>query len=288
MVSLNEWKKSIIHLYCKNHKRDESNEKEGTGIIVKYNEFFYLVTSRHLIFDQNNNSIYDLVIRIPTYDEQITKESLLTGFCDNSGNVFVGDSKPNFECQEVKFSEPNFLTCLNAGPSDINAYTVSSEYDIAVISLNRDLTGFYQLIKDNYRPVTMDDISDEPSSEGSDIFSIGYPRMSIILECSDLPEAILHWSSAKRTLPIFTFGKVAMLHPDLHYFWGDVRVYHGNSGGPIIEDNKIVGIVSQTGVEMDEDELIRLPFAKAIKMKYVNKIIFQQVKKDIEFFKRNA
>jgi CBS domain-containing protein len=40
-----------------------------------------------------------------------------------------------------------------------------------------------------------------------------------------------------------------MVHHILPFFWADMSIYPGNSGGPVVEDGKLVGVVSAQAVE---------------------------------------
>jgi CBS domain-containing protein len=50
----------------------------------------------------------------------------------------------------------------------------------------------------------------------------------------------------------------------------------GNSGGPVVEDGRLVGIVSAQAIV----EGTRVPFARAIKSHYVNPLMSEQQEKD--------
>jgi len=74
-----------------------------------------------------------------------------------------------------------------------------------------------------------------------------------------------------------------MLHEMLPYFWVDMSVYPGNSGGPLIEDGKLVGVVSaqaDTPIDSAPNVRIRVPFAKVIKARHLHSLLETQAKKD--------
>jgi hypothetical protein len=97
----------------------------------------------------------------------------------------------------------------------------------------------------------------------------------------DLPPALLHWGSRHVSLPTFSFGRVAMLHELLPHFWGDLTIYPGNSGGPVIENESLVGVVVQQAVLREPNgQPQRVPFCKAIKCKYLKELLAQQIEKD--------
>jgi len=76
-----------------------------------------------------------------------------------------------------------------------------------------------------------------------------------------------------------------MLHNVLPFYWVDMSIYPGNSGGPIIEIDKIVGIVSaQPTIPVEESEELRtrIPFGKIIKAKFIAELLSIQEQKDAE------
>lgn len=55
-----------------------------------------------------------------------------------------------------------------------------------------------------------------------------------------------------------------------------MRVSEGNSGGPVIENGKLVGIVYSRGY----DETKEFIFSKAVKAKYILNLLKEQIKKN--------
>jgi hypothetical protein len=100
------------------------------------------------------------------------------------------------------------------------------------------------------------------------------------------------WMSRCVSAPTFSFGRVSMLHHLLEFYWCDISIYPGNSGGPVIEDGKLVGIVS--GQPFIESEIVdeangtklpltahtRIPVGKIIKGKYLKELLDTQISKD--------
>jgi hypothetical protein len=59
-------------------------------------------------------------------------------------------------------------------------------------------------------------------------------------------------------------------------------VYEGSSGGPIVENNKVVGIIVNQGID-NEGKTAKnnmLEFAYAIKGKYIIELLHKQIEKD--------
>lgn len=301
-----KWKKSVVHLECATDSqtfdkfmekfkklREKLDKKEitveaytdmmntgsrdirsqGTAIFLSNNSRRYLLTARHVLLDEkklndsiekklgrvNGDCIFSIIFRVPSYDEIINSK--------------------------IKSLERKFLMNLGAGTSYSVPYTFSSpDLDLAIISLDqRDSDFAEELLILGYEPISVKDISNAPKAEGSDIFTVGFPGATALLGERQLNFGEEQWASKAISLPVFTFGKVSMLHKDLDYYWADMSIYPGNSGGPVVEKGKLIGIVSaQASIPIDNlpDVEIRIPFGKIIKAKYVLDLIKRQEKKD--------
>lgn len=340
---MDKWKKAVVHLECAtdslnrkdreamqtqiiNARRqgqiteDQFNEEfyklskdarfHGTAVFFLHNEKYYLITARHVLWDEIgakhrydeiveyaiqkrdypippqfeadkaqiqaraeldfpkdlerareevSNMIFNLIFRVPSLDEVMQSEDI---------------------------NRREFLMNLGAGPYELRPYTFSTpELDLAVVSFNnsRQMSGFAQeLLKLGYEPIKKDDIHQEPTDEGAEVYSVGFPATSRLPYSLNLNQDQRLWSSESISLPLFTFGRVAMLHKTLHYFWADMSIYGGNSGGPVIEGDKLVGIVSEQSVipvEGNNNLKVRIPFGKIIKAKYIFDLIDEQERK---------
>ncbi len=320
---MEKWKKAVVHLECatdseqfqdqrkridslfqKLHEGEISKEDfleqisgktrdirfHGSAIFLKYNKRRYLITARHVLWDEHsakgkyqeepfkilgdhgqmpdilkdhftqmiNDTIFSIIFRVPSFDEIL----------QNSFN-----------------RDRSFLMNLGAGTSFTVPYTFSRpEIDLAVISLDqRDSRFADNLIAIGKEPITIDDIGSEPSREGTEVFAVGYPSSTALLGHISQHPASAHWSSSYFSLPTFSFGRVSMAHDDLDFFWVDMSIYPGNSGGPIIEGDKLVGIVSgQPTIPVEDSEKFRtrIPFGKIIKAKLITDLLLIQEQKD--------
>ncbi|EMW5170548.1 serine protease [Klebsiella variicola] len=314
-----QWKKAVIHLECAANSKsldeldelfNELREKldngeishdeylesdryptrdmrfHGTAVFLLHNERRYLLTARHVLFDQHSsarefeertgrikektgayyehlcemavNQIFNIIFRVPSLDEAL------------SG---------------VDVNSQEFLMNLGAGPADMQPYTFSSpDLDLAIISLdNRDSRFADSLINLGYSPISSDLISDNPSSEGAEVFTVGYPSATSLLSQIPQTPAIANWSAGYLSLPVFSWGKVSMMNPHLPFYWCDMSIYPGNSGGPVVENGKIVGIVSaQASVPIEgvPQSRARIPFGKIIKASFIKGLIEEQESKD--------
>ena len=103
-----------------------------------------------------------------------------------------------------------------------------------------------------YSPVSLSDLGETPTSEGADVFTVGYLDAVSSLPARLPHSGLLGWHASVISQPNFSFGRVSMLDPDLPVFWTDMSSYPGNSGGPVVEDGRLVGVVSaQASVAVD-------------------------------------
>jgi S1-C subfamily serine protease len=153
-----------------------------------------------------------------------------------------------------------------------------------VISLDKDNLEFAdEMERLGYVPVSDHDIADEPGGEGQEVFTIGFPSSTAIVQEISHHPAFAQWASSVYSLPVASFGRVSMLHKALPFFWADMSIYPGNSGGPVVEKDRLVGIVSGNAtVPMEEmpNVEMRIPFACVIKTAYVSELLDIQKQKD--------
>ncbi|EOG8941022.1 serine protease [Klebsiella pneumoniae] len=318
-----QWKKAVIHLECaadsihiydvikRNSELIEKCEKNeisydeyleqssiknrdirifGTAIFIIHNKKRYLLTARHVLFDERSayREAQEDVTRYESFPQDM-RDSMLAGSSErNLNKIFnIIFRVPSLdEALTVKdFERTTFLMNLGAGNSMTVPYTFSSpDLDLALISLDRGGKDFAdELIARGYIPISSELISDGPSSEGAEIFSVGFPRATSLIAQINQHPASAHWSSNYVSLPVFSWGRVSMLHSQLPFYWCDISIYPGNSGGPVIENEKLVGIVSQQAILPIDDVpnvSTRIPFGKIIKTCFVKDLIKKQEAKD--------
>ncbi len=174
---------------------------------------------------------------------------------------------------------------LAAGTSRHAPYTFSDpDMDLAVVSLdNRDGRFAEGLLEMGYTPYRLDDGLAEVVAEGEEILTVGFPGSVSEIGRLSLHPAEENWRSGVVSLPAFTFGRVSMLHAKLPYFWGDMTVYPGNSGGPVFAGGKLVGIVSsQAAVPIDDlpEVGVRVPMSQIIHSKLLMPLLERQIEND--------
>ncbi|MDD1701601.1 MAG: serine protease [Methanoregula sp.] len=304
----------MVNVEFGNYTENTENRKSGTAIFVFYKGRFFLITARHLLIDTTIGSdkpeyaqLYTILFRVPLLDELKDKQKLKiinkSIFYDENGvlnSEYIPDGSPAKRKGE-DIAAPNSIELSESTDPKDCAVTTSKDIDLAVISLRIRLAEFIskifpipdlifaeELVKLGYQPITVDEMGEEPSYEGTDIFTVGYPAYVSQIERRD--EIINKYEkdfSTDITLPCFTFGKVSLLSQHISYFWGDLRVYSGNSGCPVIENEKLVGIVTHDAVIEETVGVNHVPFAKATKAKFIRNLLDEQMIKDDAFVDPN-
>lgn len=307
------WMKAVVHLECAADSVDWyewARVKEvaiGSGIDFKFGDVSrnvrqhgsalfledegrrYLLTARHVVFDnlsaeRNRKKFRAWSEKLSPDIQASTNEIDDQQLADTIFNmIFRVPSLDEYE-QGAGLRDQPFLMNLGAGASSSRPYTFSSpEIDLAIISLDRRDREFSDnLLMQGYEPVNFEDIADGPSGVGEELFSIGFPSAtSLVGQVKEIRDAT--WASAFVSSPTISFGRVSMLHRTLDFFWADLRAYPGNSGGPVIANDRLVGIVSAQAT-LPTDDLpevrTRIPFARVIKSAHAKDLLGIQKKKD--------
>lgn len=268
------------------HSRDK--RYHGTALFVTHKGKRYLITARHVLFDEAsaNRELQKEKERIQSWPPESREEMVLYAKKSLNDKIFnIIFRVPSLDEVMAAKTDTRREFMMNLGAGGPNTYTFSSpDYDLAVISLDQRDTRFAgELVKTGYVPIESSLIVDGPSTEGSDVFTVGYPSATALLGQMNLSPAQLMWKSPFFSQPVFAFGKVSMMNKSLPFFWSDMSIYPGNSGGPVIQEGKLVGIVSaQATIPIDNlpDIRTRIPFAKIIEAKHVRQMLEVQAEKD--------
>ena len=266
--------------------RDE--RYQGTAVFVVRDGNYYLVTARHVLYDETSAN-RQIKVAKDAYDRDPTprgEDEIKRAEERAEGSIFSIIFRVPLYGELNKPSGGNFLMNLSAGTWPSNTYTYSSpDIDLAVVSLNDSFTQAFRndLLSNGYIPIDYSDISLDTPKEGEDVMAVGYPFATAIVDEIHMSQSELMWASNNISLPIFSFGKAAMYTDDLPYFWADLSIYPGNSGGAVVNKNKLVGIVSgQANTPIDEDPSLytRIPFAYIIRSRHIIEIMNQQRAKE--------
>jgi hypothetical protein len=320
---MDRWKRAVIHIECagdseyvhdrlkriealrqelaKGNITDDQFSKEisdrtrdiryqGTAVFITHNGRRYLLTARHVLWDEvSAKRQYEIDSdRAQQWPENM-RTSILQSAKENMLRTIFGIVFRVPSLDEVISSgggtTPQFLMNLGAGVSLMAPYTFSSpDLDLAVVSLDqRDKAVADEIGSKGYEPISSSDIAEGPSGDGAQVYAVGFPSCESILGQISKHPAAAHWSSSYYSLPAFSFGRVSILHKALPFFWVDMSIYPGNSGGPVIEGDRLVGIVrGQPTIPVEKaDQLeMRVPLGQIIKAEHVATLLSEQELKD--------
>lgn len=271
-----------------------ANRYQGTALYIADGARRYLVTARHVLFDENAANNYlkqteNNLGNVPGISEHDIK------YAEDTIFQIIFRVPSLMEPDDHSFGARSSMMNLRAGPIDTLPYSFSSpNIDLAVISLTSadrpHVEGFDRFLQERgHVPIPYAHIGNEPSEEGADIFTVGYPADTALLKKRELHPALTNWESSFVSIPTFAFGKVAMLHPALDYFGADMSIFSGNSGGPIVEKDRLVGVVLSvsTSVIDGTEHRVTLPYSQIAKARDVKRLIEIQKAKDEQAYARS-
>jgi Trypsin-like peptidase domain len=254
----------------------------GTAVFMTHNKQYYLATARHVLWDEAGAK-RDYQRQIERFSGHPAEKALLESAQNRASvNIFGVIFRVRTLTEVKSGKEAAFLMNLGAGIYESNPYTFSPDSDLAIISLEETRTARFRedLLKNGYVPVDSSDISNAASA-GDEVFTVGYPGISTI-GTLQLPKSLQNWSSSNYCLPSFAFGRISMTDADLPAFWTDMSIYPGNSGGPVIAENRLVGIVSGNATipsEVEGGPRTRIPFGSMIKAEQLIPLLNEQEEK---------
>lgn len=277
----------------------------GTAIYLRHEDRRFLITARHVLFDEHGarHLLEREQKRLEQDDE--APEQYRSAVMESAVQSAERTVYPHVfrvplldEVRSGMTANTRMRDLMNLGTgAPMNPCTLSSQdVDLAIISLDnrRSEKPFADCLDANgYMPISLDDIADQPSVEGARVFTVGFPGSTAMLGELELDQWERAWASNYLSLPVFAFGRVAMLHPAVEQVWCDLSVSPGNSGGPVVEDGKLVGIVVKQALEsgrvLEDDDTkeeagyvaeVLLPFTLAVKARHIRDLVTQQISKD--------
>jgi hypothetical protein len=247
--------------------------KQGTGLFIVSEGRRYLVTARHVVTDES--TAVAAVSRLANRTEAGVQNWVFP---------FVYRVPALAEAHEGRATSINLVNVgSSAGsPSGHITYSVPA-IDLAIFSLDHRPKSPQRRFADEleaigHRPVSVDAVMDGSPQEGSEVFAVGYPSEIATYWQGETPSGLRRgsdWASA----PVFSFGHVAMVNERLAYYWADISIYPGNSGGPVVEGDRLVGVVSGQALV----EQVRVPFARIIPGAEIKRLLQRQREKDERF-----
>lgn len=216
--------KNVRIKFQENYRRKTSR---ATCIFLLYKNKHYLITARHFLVDENaisKNWVHERFFLGPNASDELNKKPI--------------DTLPQIEYFDGHLGGKN------------PKYIISDEkIDIGIIALDdipRMGRQFVAILYERgYRPILYQDIGENIIlPKNAKLITIGFP--SEISEIAKLRKnsdtSIKNWKSAYRTIPVISKGNVKQFNDKDYYFTADIFSFHGNSGGPVIYKNKLVGI----------------------------------------------
>lgn len=202
--------------------------RAGTAIYFLFKKKHYLITARHVLEDTaayQGPEIYSWIFLRPNgsplYDgKEIEQDTNYTHYLQLTG--------------AMKLNQIPFIFS-------------TTKADLAIISLDDipyyGIQFIYTLDRKGYVPITLSDIDTLGEIKKDDhLLSLGFPNFSEV-QRKHLPMTYLHAQSFAVTVPVVTKGVVEAFARDTsETFTGNIFIYYGFSGGPVIKNNKLVGI----------------------------------------------
>lgn len=211
----------------------DEGKSYGSGFRLKYNNHNYLVTARHVLYDDN------YVLR--------AKNIIMT--CQNRNNI----DEPAIIGIDVEKSHCNFDKLNDVAIIKLGKFEKLYDHNIPLKNDNSEIKRPTALIGEsclsdislpsNLRLVSLDREATRGIDEikiGNDVFLMGYPTSIGMRRNEDFDS----------TKPLLRKGIIAGIHKNKNSFIIDCPTYFGNSGGPIVEYGeddyyRIIGLVSK-------------------------------------------
>ena len=287
------------------HKR-----RFGTAVFLEHGGAHFLLTARHVMRDEDaiaafGNRVADKIGQLVGEEQTPRRDFDIRGLVSELEwvqhkpwhIVFRApslDEVLSMDAEELDWVRFPFMMNLGTGSSQMLPITFASDVDLAIVSLEDDTvtTRFRDsLLTAGLEPIPSNLIGEGPGSEGSDVFTVGYPMGTSQLQQLEMRPATANWMPSIVSLPTFSFGRVGMRHEALKFFWSDMTIAPGNSGGPVVDaSGHLVGIVSaQSTVMVEPAENVdadapalfaRFPFARSVSASEIPALLEQQVEKD--------
>lgn len=318
---LDKWKRAVVHLECatdSEHFYDRIKRMDeqralldqgqitheqfvqeipdrsrdirfhGTALFLSHTGHRYLLTARHVVWDEHSakRELEEESQRAHAWPKHIRQHMVQSTAERAQNKIFnIIFRVPSVDEVLAKQENREFLMNLGAGTPVTAPYTFSDpSLDLALISLDqRDSRFADELVSRGFVPIESHDIADGPEAEGQEVFTVGFPSSTALIGQVRQHPASAHWSSSHFSLPVSSFGRVSMLHGALPFYWADMSIYPGNSGGPVVANGRLVGVVSaQATLPIDEVPHVRtrIPFGRIIKTSFVRVLLEAQVQKD--------
>lgn len=298
------WRNSVIHFegaqnieQVQNRIRRLSTPGQdnasigGAAVFIEHQRKHYLLTSRDVVHDSilarqirqgiENSSSNALALEIRSSKDLSAEAEAQAAIYQILFRI------PSL--QELKgnggLASPAFL--MGLGESDLasRAYTFSdSDLNLAVISLNRSGSRFAEdLLKSGYKPVSSTRIGQPPSSSDLEIFTVGYPVMTALSSRLNVAIEEAKWAGALASVPTYSCGYIVGFSQDDPVFECEFAMNIANSGGPVIENNMLIGLLQKPILNTKTGEVAW----QSVKASGIWKLLTIQARKDSIFTIKN-
>ena len=212
----------------------------GTAVYVKDGNRRYLITAKHVLLDSalTRQKMYEQAQHLLKHGENAeaiySRISVRTPIDYASHNSINNRAVYNYEH-------------LSANLQPYILLPDSADNDLAIISLQEKNYKLLDAIlqQDGYQPIAIDKVfAAEDLSVGEDIYTIGFPENISVVGKVNVPASTPMYQLNQVVSSFTTFGKVSMSSTSLNFFYAALPISFGNSGGPVIKDGHLVGIVS--------------------------------------------
>ncbi|TWR28614.1 serine protease [Mucilaginibacter achroorhodeus] len=219
----------------------------GTAIFLKYNGRNMLVTAKHMLYKpqltgNDPDALLSTVGKIILV-ENIYKPNYTVGVkIDGNNNMLMkrGSEKPFIMFSGMTNRFPLYMEYLESDKTGIKR-----DEDVAVVNLDDEMycKGLLDVLKKRgYTPIALNDIDENCNLiKGQEIETLGYTEKSSVVFQKENKN--IFWEGYAYVAPVFTRGTVAASTKSEKLIKGNIFVFHGNSGGPLVSNNKLVGIV---------------------------------------------
>lgn len=246
----------------------DSKVKAGVGsaVFLKIGSSHYLLTAKHMItrfWDTDTAHRVNTIVIVPRPYDSIQDFKTAESFIENgkskvtlpSGvSVTMNDGSPvpsfTFHNGGLNFSIEFYAFNRARAIKNQHYYiTPPGGGDVALINIDRFGGQGKNLLltfrRWGYRPIEMTDFfNDDTISEGQRLFCIGFPRESILNYLNQPTLLDQYIKSDLLAYPMVTKGFSELTDFKSTNFEAAIFTYHGFSGGPIIFNNKLIGITS--------------------------------------------
>lgn len=187
----------------------------GSGILITYNHYLYLITARHVLFNKNKENNFlpintTINISCPTVvnDDRTTRKLEISLTTDNY--VF----NPNFDIAVIKL-----------GVTEKSKSTWKVYYDECVVETDSSLNNPLLISEKTFKLINSVIIS-------NDVYLFGYPTSLGIENYQEFFDT---------DKPILRRGIISYINKAKKHIILDCPVYAGNSGGPAFEVTSVNG-----------------------------------------------